>query len=70
VGFTICVSSTNERKAQVTWVAAIRQIAQRWAKINNAPPNGSPCHVPNSNEMTMKSPCHQAWKKYNGEWHA
>jgi hypothetical protein len=57
VGPTMRVSFSNEGKTQVGWVVTIGQKAQRWANINNTPPKGSPCHVPYSDEMTMKSPC-------------
>ncbi len=54
-------------KALIWWVVIVRQKAQRWTKINNTFPNGSPYHVPNFNEMTMRSPCWEAWGKYNGD---
>jgi len=65
----MCVSSSNEGKTQVGWVATIRRKARRWANINNIPPKGCPCHVPYSNEMTMKSPCLKVFEKYNGDGH-
>jgi hypothetical protein len=40
------------------------------AKVNQNKQHSSqwvPCHVPNSNEMIMKSPCRETWKKYNGD---
>jgi hypothetical protein len=43
---------------------------QRWSQANNAPPNGSLYCVLDSNEMTMKSPCREALKKYNGDGRA
>jgi hypothetical protein len=54
---TICLSSANKRKTQVGWVITIRQKMQRWAIANNVLPNGFPYHVPNSDEMIMRSPC-------------
>jgi hypothetical protein len=56
----ICVSSAKERKTQVRWVVVIRWKVRIWAKENNIPPNWSPCHVPNFNEMTMRSLCREA----------
>jgi hypothetical protein len=49
----ICVSSTNERKTQVKWVVVIGQKTRRWTKTNNVPPNGSPCPIHDSNQITM-----------------
>jgi hypothetical protein len=54
---TICVSSAKERKTKIGWIVIVRQRAQRWTRTNNVPPNGSPCYVPNSDEMIMISQC-------------
>jgi hypothetical protein len=35
---------------------------QRWAIINNVPPNEFPCCVSNTNKMTVRSPCHEIKK--------
>jgi len=59
----ICVSSTNEGKTQVEFIA-VKQKTWRCVKANNIPPKGSPCHVPNLDEMTMKSLCQIAYEKY------
>jgi hypothetical protein len=48
------------KKGKHKWgVAIIKWKVWRWTKTNNAPPNESPCHVPNSNKMTMKAPCRE-----------
>ncbi len=65
VGPTICVSSSNERRTQVGWVVAIGWKVQKWTKTNNVIPIRSPCHVLDFDEMTMKSPCWETWKKYS-----
>ncbi len=57
---TICVSFANKWKTQVCSAIVVRWRAQRWAKANNAPRNGSPCYVPNFNKRTMRSPCKEA----------
>jgi hypothetical protein len=67
---TMYISFANKGKTQVGWVTTIGKRAQKWANTNNIPPKGSPCHVPNSNEMTMKSSCQKVSKKYNGDGHA
>ncbi len=54
IGPSMCVSFGNEAKTQVRWVATVEWRAQRCVNINNTLPKGSPCHVPYSNEMTMK----------------
>jgi hypothetical protein len=64
---TMCVLSTNERKTQVGWVVVIRWIMQKWAKTNNAPPNGFFYCVPNFDEMIMRSSCLEACKTYSGD---
>ncbi len=61
-GLIICVSSTNEGKTQIHWAFVRGQKVRRWAWANNAPPNGSPYHVPNCDEMTMRSPCQETWE--------
>jgi hypothetical protein len=43
----ICISPANKGKTQIGWIIIIGQKMQRWAKTNNVPPNGSPCHEPN-----------------------
>jgi hypothetical protein len=60
----ICVSPTNEGKTQIWWATIIGQKVWKWTWANNAPPDGSPYHVPNCNKMTMRSPCQWTWKKY------
>jgi hypothetical protein len=63
---TICVSSTNKGKTQVGWATTIGWRARRWTRTNNVFPNGSLYCVPDSNKMTTKSPCQEAWKKIVG----
>jgi hypothetical protein len=70
IGPTMCISSTNVGKTQVGWVVVVGQKVQKWANANNTPPNGSPCQVPNSNEMTMRSPCLETFEKYTRDGHA
>jgi len=49
------------KKGKHKWGATtIRRKVQKWAKTYNAPPNGSPCHVPNADKMIMKAPCQEA----------
>jgi hypothetical protein len=60
----------NEGKTQVRWVVAIGQKMWRCVKVNNVPPNGSPCCVLNLNENIVKSSCQEACEKYNGDEHA
>ncbi len=62
----MCVSFANERKTQVGWVVTIGSRMQRKTNANNTPKR-SPYHVPNSNEMTMKSPCLETSEKYSGD---
>jgi hypothetical protein len=59
----MCISFTNEGKTQVGWVATVRQKSQRSVNANNTLPKGSPYHVSYLNEMTMKSPCLEAFEK-------
>jgi hypothetical protein len=59
-GPTICVSSAKEGKTQVRHATIVGRRTWRWAKTNNGSPNGSLCHVPNSNKMIMRSPCQEA----------
>ncbi len=66
-GPIICVSFAKKRKTQVGWATIIGQKAQKWTKVNNIPPNGSPYRIHDFDEMTMKSPCWIAWEKYNGD---
>jgi hypothetical protein len=42
VGPTICISSTNEEKTQVWWVATIGLKTQKCVMANNISPKGSP----------------------------
>ncbi len=44
---TKCASSTTEGKTQVRWITTIGHKMRRCCKVNNAPPKGSPCHIPN-----------------------
>jgi hypothetical protein len=37
---------------------------------NNVPPNESSYRLFDFNEMVMRSPCWEAWEKYNGDGHA
>jgi hypothetical protein len=46
------IHQQRENMSRVDW-------AQKWIKTSNIPPNGSPHHVVNFNEVTMKSPCHE-----------
>ncbi len=69
IGPTMCVSSMNEGKTQVGWVATIGRKTQRWANINNTLPKRPFCHVPYSNEMTTKSPWLKVFEKYSGNGH-
>ncbi len=64
------VSFTNEGKTQVGWVTIIGQKMWKWVNASNTPPKGSPCCVPNLNEMTVKSPCLEVYENYNGNGHA
>ncbi len=64
---TICISFANEGKTQVRVVVTLKQRLRSWAIVNNAPPNGSSCCVLYFDEMTMRSPCWKAWKKYSGD---
>jgi hypothetical protein len=70
VGPTMCVSIANERKTQVEWVVVVAQRVRKWANANNIPPKGPPCCVLDLDEMTAKSPCLEAFEKYNGNVHA
>ncbi len=67
---TICILFANEGKTQVRVVVILRWKVQRWGIVNNVPLNGSPCHVFYFDKMTMKSPCWEVWKKYDGDEHA
>jgi hypothetical protein len=61
------VSSANEGKTQVRWVAIVGWKVRRKASANNIPPKGSPCCVLDSNEMIVKSLCLEAFDKYSGD---
>ncbi len=65
VGPIMCVSSTNERKTQIGWATTLQQKTWKWISVNDTPSKRSPCYVPNSNEMTIKSLCLKAFAKYN-----
>jgi hypothetical protein len=67
---TMYISSANKGKTQLGWATVMGQKTRRWASTNNIPPKGSPCQVPNLNEMTVKSLCLEASKKYSGDGHA
>ncbi len=64
--WTMHVSFTNEGKTQVGSAIIIGEKMWKWINANNTPPKGSPCHVPNLNEMTVRSPCLEVSKKYSG----
>jgi hypothetical protein len=66
----MCVSFTNKGKTQVGWAVIVGWKVQKWVSVNNTYPKGFPCHVLDSNEMTMKSLCLEASEKYSGDGHA
>jgi hypothetical protein len=59
------VSFANEIKTQVRWATTVGWKVQKWASANNTCPKGSPYHVPNLDQMTVKSLCLEASEKYN-----
>jgi hypothetical protein len=54
-------------KTQVGCVVIMGRTARRCGRTNNVFPNGSPYCVLNCDEMTMRSPCWEAWEKHNGD---
>jgi len=56
------ISFANKGKTQVGWAIIIGWKMWRWANANNILPKGSPYHVPNPNEMAMRSLCLEASK--------
>jgi hypothetical protein len=66
----MCVSFTNKGKTQVKYTTVIGEKAWKLISANDTPPKGSPYCVPNSNEMTVKSLCLEAFKKCSGNGHA
>jgi hypothetical protein len=70
VGPIIYVSFANERETQVKGGCCCKTKNVEVNKINNVPPNGSPCHVLNYDEMTVISPHWETWKKHSGDGHA
>jgi hypothetical protein len=59
-----------KEKHKPNWATTIGWSVQRWVNANNIHPKGSPCHVLDSDEMVVKSPCLKAFEKYNGNGHA